>query len=308
MIRLALMLAVVASGGRAAAAGPVLVTPPPCPAMPAFIARLGFEGNAALSTSDLRKKGLVLIQAPERPGMPMPEPYQDPTWEEAGALGPITRDKAGNVYSVPTPRIDVWDNPLERQSRILVVDGQTAKLRELMPLPFARPPSGANPFAAMGLAYDCAQHALYVTTVTGSTRDEELGRVYRIDLGTSPPTITATLDGVDAIGVAVWDGPDGKQLLLGRARVPEIHAVQLDAAGNFASKPVRVASLADWDAVRDERARRIEVLPNRDVVVRSTPFRFNLAHPRDNTHNSYLVRFDVEGREWRVIETIRGPG
>lgn len=302
------LAAVVAMPGLAAAQGPVAGAPSasakPCPAAPPFVASLGFSPNAALTTSDVRRKGLLLIEPQGTQGR---EPFQHPSWAQAGALGPIARDRAGNVYTVPVPRIDVWDNPIDRQSRLLVVDGETAKMRELLPLPFARPPSGRNPFAAMGLAYDCAQHALYVTTVTGSSRDEELGRVYRIDLAANPPAITHTLEGVDAIGVTIFDGPDGKQLLLGRARVPEIHAVKLDAAGGFAGPPVRVASIADWDAVRDERARRIDVLPNREVVVRTTPFRFNLAHPRDSTHNAYRINVDPSGT-WRLLETSRGPG
>ena len=80
-----------------------------CRVTPQFVATASPSSNVALAT-DGREMGLVLRTVDG--GTPV---YQHPTWDDAGYLGAIAYDQAGNVYAAPTPRLSLADNPLAGQ-------------------------------------------------------------------------------------------------------------------------------------------------------------------------------------------------
>src|SRR5262249_40141377 len=145
-----------------------------CQRLPDFVKTIGFKRPAIDTTGD-RTLGLVLLDAAA--SHPAEHTYQHPSWSTAGYLGSHIQDKYGNIYVTPAPRVDLLHNPPELQDRVYRVDTRSGELKEYVELPSPQSPSQHNPFGAMGLAYDCQTDSLYVSSLAGSTRTTELGRI-----------------------------------------------------------------------------------------------------------------------------------
>jgi hypothetical protein len=208
-----------------------------CRGLPQFLQDVGFGGGAALSTTDDRLMGLVLVE-PAAGGER--RTYQHETWDDAGWLGGLALDEHGNIYTVPAPRISLWDNAPAAQTRLYRVDTDTGAMSVLLDLPAVRPPSQTNPFGLMGITYDCETRSLYVASVTGSSRDEEAGRLFRVDVSGPEPRVAAQLEGVDAIGVGVFSGAQEKRLYFGSARTSEVRWTRT------ATSRARLAGSSRW--------------------------------------------------------------
>jgi hypothetical protein len=215
-----------------------------CAGTPAFVSRAGFA--AALSTSQKFIKGLALvpIDGSQR------APYRHPSWDDAGYLGPFARLEDGTVLAAPVPQITLRDNPPQGQNTIWRVDPQTAEMAPWLELPPAQP---IRTYGILDMAYDCDTRMLYITSVGGSTLRQEVGRVFRVDVGAA--RVVEQLEGIDAIGVGVYNGPQGKQLYLGSARTPEVRVLALGEQGAFAGQPATALILPGEGGAN--RARRI---------------------------------------------------
>src|ERR1044072_1753468 len=144
-----------------------------CQRSPQFLAGLNFGNRAALSTSEKARPGLWMIEGDHR--------YQHPSWKKAGFLAPIERDQDGNIYVAPAPFINVLLNPAAEQNAVWRVDSKTQEMAKFLDLPRNAGGNEQNAFGTLDLAYDCDTQALYVSSVFGSTRDKEQGKIYRID-------------------------------------------------------------------------------------------------------------------------------
>jgi hypothetical protein len=268
-----------------------------CQGTPRFVARLGVGPRALIGTSVPGIKGLAVLD-PDKPrdqgGI-----FQHPTWDDAGALGPYAYDEAGTIYVAPAPLDNVQDNPVERQNKVYRVDTDTMEMRELVDLPAARPPSGANPFGVVGLTYDCGTHRLYASSVAGSTAGQEAGRIFRID----PAGATATVlqDGVDPFGLAVFQGARGPRLYYGLARQPELYSVALDAAGNFADSPRRELSLADEADGTNDKIRRVRFLPGGRMTLHAYDFTYSLQVASEREEKLFDYDYDAASDGWRRV-------
>lgn len=257
-----------------------------CQKIPPFVRALGFGQNAAFSTSDRKLQGLVLFEG-ERV-------YQHPSWKLAGSLAPITRDGNGNTYAAPAPWIDVLENKPEEQNRVYKIDGQTQKMTEFVNLPKAAEPSSQNPYGTLGLAFDCDTSSLYVSSVSGSTREQINGRIFQL----SPDgKILSQLDKTDAIGLAVFNSAKGKKLFFGQARNPEIWSIALDDKGNFSGEPRKELSLENLGARGDDKARRI-TFSNNEMAIFGIEFGFNLIAPSEKQETVYRYYYDPNTDSW----------
>lgn len=256
-----------------------------CRDAPHFVADLGFPSRSALSTGEPRK-GLVLLDVDD-PG----HSYQHPSWSEHGHLGPFTYDRGGNVYVAPMPRRSLLDNPPAEQNTIYKVDTNSGVMAELLTVPPRAPPSTQNPFGIMGLAYDCGTDSLYVSSVAGSTRHEELGQLLRIDLARGE--IADRLVDIDALGLAVHIGARGKRLYFGSARRSDVLAVGLKARGDF-DGPAQVAFRTPSSV---ERATDIAFEPDGAMAVSLAPFEFTLvAAPTESS--LYYYSYEPGSAAW----------
>ncbi len=270
-----------------------------CASQPAFVAAAGFSLNSALTTSDDRRMGLVLIEAAADGSL---RHYQDPTWTTAGWLGGIALTERGDVYVIPAPRISLWDNPPEKSTILYRVDGATGQMAPALTLPPAQPPSAANPYGLMGLAYDCETHSLYVSSVAGSSRQAEVGRLFRVEVSGAAPKLAAQLDGLDAIGLGVFNGVQAKRLYFGSARTSEVRSIALDAAGNFTGTPRFEFNLADQDPRGDDKARRLTFDPVGGLQVDGLKFNFNLVATSEHRQNRYRYRYNSAADAWDFVD------
>lgn len=285
------------------------LTPPPlsaglrfgdvtgCHPLPKFAAKLGYNQSAIFTTSDRVFEGLVMLQPNAQGDLNSADSYRAPTWSSAGYLGPLAFDRQGNLYVAPTPFISLTDNPPAEQNKIYRLDNETGIMSEFLNLRAAQPPSSANPYGVMGLAYDCDTNALYASSIAGSTRTQELGRIYRIDL--TARRVSAEYDNLDALGLAVYNQPTGKRLYLGRARAPQVDSILLDASGDFWGEPRAEFTLSGPYNI----PRTIQFDPHGQMLIRGYDFNFTLSASREERSTTYHFQYDPAADHWSNLNT-----
>ncbi len=263
-----------------------------CRSNPRFLqGRRDFTSRAFFSTSERFLKGLVLMEN----GDP-PRTWQHPSWSQFGWLAGIHYDEKGNVYSVPAPRINVFDNKPEEQNRVLKVDSMTGEMKVLANLPAAAPINEQNPYGALGVAYDCETRLLYVSSMAGSTRSKEVGRIFAIDPDTG--AVKFTRNATDAIGLHLFKIGGEKRLYFGRVRDSDIVSVVVDKSGAFVGEPRVEISLEGLGPRGDDHARRISFTPTNEMLVWGIEFSVNLVAPTEKQETLYRFRFDAATKRW----------
>ena len=270
-----------------------------CVSQPNYLRSLNMGERPIIGTGARTATGFVVVD-PATGAI-----YQDPTWDDAGDLGPYVYDRNGNFYVGPTPRTNLTLNPIEKQNILYRIDSVTAQMAPFLELPPGLPPSSSNPFGIMGMAYDCDTESLYVTSLAGSTAAQQVGRLFRIDLTTGQ--VADQIEGIDAIGVGVFNGVDGKMLYVASARASELYTVTLDAVGNFSSAPqllLNTISLADGDS---RKVRRIQFTPDNRMVWNAIDFDFTLRTASVIEETVYFFTYDsVQGRwELERVEQVQ---
>jgi hypothetical protein len=296
LLALALLLLLAGAGlgwrllRHEAAAAPALGGVTGCRALPRFAERLGYGGRLAVSTSERAYAGLVIFdgRVPLAAGPVERDIHQEPSWDDAGTLGPFAMDREGHIYTAPVPRTAVSDNPPGALNTIYRVDSDSGELA-----PFATLPGGSS---------DCDAHALYVSTVAGSGRLEERGKVLRVDLATG--AIADEVVGVDAIGLAVFRGRDGKRLYMGLARGAEVGSVALDEAGHAVGAFRSDLALDELGAPFGEpRVRRIS-FDGTTMALYIVPFSFNLRAVSEQQQVVLRYGYDAERDAWVALPNV----
>ncbi len=270
-----------------------------CQAVPKFALEMGYDATAVMSTNETLK-GLFIYDRPTQLGQTPTNVYQHPSWDDAGYLGTPVNDEAGNIFVAPAPRVNLYDNPPEQQNTVFKVDTDTGVLSEFIELPFPAPMPPENPFGIIGLAYDCDTRSLYVASIAGSSRTEELGIIYQVDAQTGE--VLSQLDGVDAFGMAVFNRTKGKRLYFGLARKSEVWSVALGADGKFRGEPRFEFSMAGWGSEGDEKARRIVFRRSDEMILRGSQFSYNLIAGSERLQTDYQLRYDPVQDIWLLAE------
>ena len=275
-----LLLALASCTTAAPSPAPTVTVAPPrtlgsadgCRRGPRFTAQLGFSQQASIGTALQGIKGLAIFDPAGNNGKGAV--YHHPTWDDAGYLGAWLYDRRGNVYASPAPLVSLVENPPEKQNTIYKVDTDSQIMAEYLALPPAQPPTGANPYGVVGLAYDCSTELLYATSLAGSTAGQEVGRIFRIDLNSGK--ILDWRDGVDAMGVGVYNGAQGKRLYYGLARKPEVWSIALDDKGAFVGDPRFEFSVAPQVVEGRNIVRRIRFGATTDAKLYLIDFNYTL--------------------------------
>ena len=269
-----------------------------CKAPPAFMRSLsanqGFSAGNALSTSERDLIGLAVVDFDPQSGQRI-RAWQHPSWRSAGNLSAFALDQRGDVYVIPAPRVNLLENPPALQNRLYRIDSNTGEMTLALEFPVAAAVNQRNPYAGLGLSYDCALDSLFLTSVAGSTLREQRGNVFRIALRPSVK-IASTLAGVDMFAVTSVGQADQLALLVGSARSAELLKIELDAQGNFPLSAVAKPwlSIAGLGPDGNDRARKIELTPDATISVRGTRFAYNLAQPSAQEQATrYLFAFDA---------------
>lgn len=262
-----------------------------CQQIPAFVRSLGFGNQVALSTSDRFIQGLILVEGERK--------YQHPSWKSAGSLAPIQRDAQGNVYAAPAPWIDTLENKPDEQNKVYRVDANTQEMKQFADLPKLKNPSEENPFGVLGLTFDCDTNSLYAASVSGSTRKETNGGIFQIDVKTGK--VVSQKQGIDVIGLGVFNSSKGKRLYYGLARASEIWSIDLNDDGGLAGEPRKEFSFAEFGTRGDDKARRINFAQNAsgfEMLVFGIEFGFNLIAPSEKQETVYRFRYDMAKDAW----------
>ncbi|MGQ9547146.1 MAG: hypothetical protein ACUVSY_00980 [Roseiflexus sp.] len=269
-----------------------------CRGMPRFAARLGYADRLGISTGERLYRGLVIFdgRVPVTADPALRDIHQEPSWDDAGTLGPFVLDRDGHIYTAAVPRTAVSDNPPGSLNVIYRIDSDTAELHPFITLPGIPAGSSGNPFGILGMAYDCDTHALYVSTVAGSTRQEEQGRIVRIDLASRE--VSDEMVGIDAIGLAVFQGRAEKRLYIGLARSAGVGSVALDAGGHAVGE-FRIDLILDDQVTTfaDPRVRRIG-FDQTNMTLFVVPFSFNLRAVSEQQQVTLRYGYDAERDTW----------
>jgi hypothetical protein len=269
-----------------------------CRNLPAFTDRLGYTDRLAVSTSEQDYAGLVIFdgRVPLDADPAERDIHQEPSWDDAGTLGPFVLDRAGDIYTAPVPRTAVSDTPAGSLNTIYRVDGDTGELAPFLTLPGAADASSENPFGILGITYDCDANALYVSTVAGSDRQTERGKIVRVDLATK--TVTDEVVDIDAIGLAVFQGRNEKRLYVGLARSAEVGSVALDSAGHATGEFRSDIALDELSAPFGEpRVRRVS-FEQATMTLYVVPFSFTLRAVSDLQQVTVRYGYDAERDAW----------
>jgi hypothetical protein len=264
-----------------------------CRSVPRFATVAGYT-TVNFATDDRAILGLKMVDVND-----VTKVYRHPSWAMAGSLGPVLADGAGNVYVGPVPRINLIDNPPGQQNRIYRVDTNTGVMAAFVELPAAGPTTIENPYGVLGLAIDCETNSLYVSSVAGSDRITERGRIFRIDLNTGK--VATWYEGVDAIGIGVFKTQHGKRLYFGPARSSEIRSVGLDAQGNFGHDERVEAALTAPSASGSDRARRITFTDQGAMIVNGRQFDYNLVANTYQPKLQYTFRYRLKDDGWDFV-------
>lgn len=275
-----------------------------CKVPPAFMRTLsanqGFGAGSALSTSERDLIGLAVVDFDPQSGKRLRE-WQHPSWRTAGNLSAFALDQRGDIYVIPAPRVNLLDNPPAQQNRLYRIDGNTGAMTLALEFPVAAPVDQRNPYAGLGLTYDCALDSLFLTSVAGSTPSVQRGEVFRVALHPSVK-VASTLTGVDMFAVASVGKSNQVALLLGSARSADLMQINLDADGNFpaGARPMPLLSIAGRGPEGNDRARKIDVGTDGTLIVRGTRFAYNLAQPSSQEQATrYIFAFDANAQSYQ---------
>ncbi len=268
-----------------------------CKSPPAFMRSLsvnqGFSAGSALSSSERDLLGLAVVDFDPKSGQRV-RTWQHPSWRSAGNLSAFALDQRGDIYVIPAPRVNLLENPPALQNRLYRIDGNTAEMTLALEFPVAAAVDQRNPYAGLGLSYDCALDSLFLTTVAGSTPSAQRGKVFRIALRPSVK-IASSLADVDMFGVTSVTRAEQVLVLLGSARSADLMQINLDTNGNFPpdAVPKPLLSIANLGPDGNDRVRKIEIAPDGTLNVRGTRFAYNLAQPSAQEQATrYVFAFD----------------
>ena len=270
-----------------------------CKVAPPFLRKLGYNANQyAFSTSHRQLIGLTLGQVSYNGNDP--KAYQHPSWRMGGTLNKIIVDEKGNIYVAPSPNINVLNNPIDQQTTIYRVNGQTGEMAAWLVLPQAVPPNEQNPYGLLSLAYSCEQKVLYAASVFGSSRQKEVGAIYAIDV--EKKEVIATFSGVDPFGMTITSFTGERRLYFGKARELAIYSVLLDENGQFIGKMRKELSLEGKGPRGDDKVRTLSLTPENELQVHGIEFNFNLIAPTEKQENIYKAHYNKREERWEWNE------
>ncbi len=269
---------------------PKLSGPDGCKKNPNFVSKLGFNSKAvAYSTSESKRIGIVILD------MTTGKSYQNKSWKKAGSLGPVEVDENGNAYTIPIPTINILNNKPSDQNKIYRIDTNTAEMEEIMNIPFTKTKYEENPFGMLGLAYDCDTKILYASSIAGSTRDAEKGKIYAINK--EQKVVIDSLENIDVMGMEVAMQGNIRTLFYGSTRTSQIYTIKLGENGMFVGKPVVMTSLSELGPRGDDRARKIRFV-NDKMVVYGVEFYYNLIAPTEKQETIYNFKWKNSTQKW----------
>lgn len=269
-----------------------------CRVLPPFVSKIGYDlTKSAFSTSEKKNMGICFIELSENGANKV---YQQPSWKKAGYLSAIAITEKGEVFTVPTPVINVLYNKPEEQNSLYRLHPQTGELQKVASFPSLAKPNEKNPFGFLGLAYDCDSKILYASSIMGSTQDEEKGVVFAIQLPTYK--VLDKIENIDVMGIGVIRKGEEKRLMLGKIREGAIVSVTLKSDGTFNKNLEAEFSLDGIGERGDDVARKIRMGIDGTLTITGTQFYYNLTAPTEKPDTKYILKYFDEQKQWKLLQ------
>jgi hypothetical protein len=269
-----------------------------CKALPSFVRDLGFNAKqSAFSTREKQMMGLVLIEYRDTGN----KVYQHPSWREAGWLSVLQIDRHGNIFVAPAPFISVLDNPVSKQNILYKVDARNQQMLPFIELPLKDSSGNArNPFGITGIAYNCRNNLLYVSSISGSDITTERGCLYVIDA--SSKEIVDRYEGKDFFGLEAGVVNQQVKLLAGSTRTSEVYSFNLTSKGKLSGSPEKIIDLADLGPRGDDKVRKIVFQPDGTLVISGLQFTYNLIASTERPETNYFFRYNDQSGKWMLLQ------
>lgn len=250
--------------------------------------------NPIFSTRDRFKTGLLMYKQGANGTIELLE--QKPSWISAGRLGSFVVDRRGNIYLIPAPSVNTLDNPPATQNTIFRVDAKSGVMSAFMKIDVESQPSQQNPFGLLGIAFDCSNGQLFVSTVSGSSREHEHGKIVRIS--TIEKKVLSEFRNLDVLSLAIATIDGRNRLLYGSARRAEVGELTLGENGEFLG---RAKSGFQFDPFNVVRARKLSIR-GLDLSIETTEFNYNLVAQTEYDAFSYSYRYNLNSKNWVKVE------
>jgi len=274
----------------------------PCRSSAPFVKELGFDPTRSdLSTTEPGRLGVVLVEHPRKVADSASKRiYQDVSWIRDGRMGQTTVDIDGNIYTAPFPGTDEKNVSLEKMNRVFKIDAETGKMEVLTELPHTNSSASVLPFAVLGLYFDCHGKKLYVSSIAGSTMENQNGTIYVIDPKTG--NIEDQLKGYDAGAVFVGGITGEKRLYFGGLRTSDIYSIGLTDDGKFQGKARSEGTLAHRGNSGKDRARGIRFNENGSLLISASAFDFTAAASKPQKETSYQFSYSKVKKKWTLVD------
>ena len=272
-----------------------------CIQYPALIQKNNFPiANSAFSTNEVRKKGLYLVELDKTTHKTI-RSYQHPSWNTAGYLGAIVFDNDGNIFTYPTPHVNLLDNPPSKGNIIYKIDGLTGEMKAWTKLFTPQQLPDENVFGILGCCFSCFSKSLYVSTVMGSTLQKENGKIYQLNAKTG--TVLDSIENFDGFGINVFNINQKNFLLVGNARNSQLYYIELKQGGGFMHRPKPLFSIEGMGPRGDDRIKKIVYKQQENALfITGFEFFFNLSATLEKQETIYGFRLDAEQNKWVRIQ------
>jgi len=257
--------------------------------------------NVVFSTSEKNVKGLIAFELNKVGDLNsgIKKSFQDTSWTNKGVLGALSFDHFGNVYVVPSPNVNTLENPPHLQNTVLRVDARTGQLAPFISLPMERLPNQQNPFGLIASFFDCSNKHLIVSSLAGSTRKEEFGKVYVIDI--LKKSFKIILENTDAFGLAIHEFGATRKLYFGSPRNGNLYSLELDKQNNPIGKPVIELSLDGYGRRGDDRIKKIRFSADGKMTLTTAMFYYNLTAPSEAQQGKVVLQLVPTTGKWQII-------
>ncbi len=270
-----------------------------CKTLSSFVNQLGFPANTtAFVTNEKRITGICVKDVNAENKI-----YQHATWTDKGSMGPLAIDEQGNVYVAPIPFVNVLDAVRKNQNIIYKINAQNGILNTCIQFEGTQDTVNTqNGYGAVGLYYDCENKLLYASNIYGSTRTQENGKIYCIDVKKEPATVLDTYNNVDAIGIGVCYFNNHKTLFYGNARTHTVHRITLKEDGTFTKQNTFCFSLDGLGSRGDDVAKKIRFTKQNTMLIIGATFDYNLTAPSNAPEVKYEFQFDMNDETWKLVK------
>lgn len=273
-----------------------------CKGLASFIAKNGCDpSRAAISSQESKYRGVVLVELENINDLTSRRTkiVQDPSWLMVGYAGTVITARSGDVFVLPKANVNMLYNEPKDQNTIYCIDNNSGKMSSWLSIPMIKLPHQQNATGLLGACYDCDLDALIVSTIAGSSQNEELGKVYAIDVKTKK--YFQILDNIDIISTLTGRVNREKRLYYGLARKSEIWSIALDPFNKPIGEARMEINLDGLGPRGDDKARKIRMDQEGILKVFGTPFYYNLTAPVIRQETIYTYQYNTVSKRWVLI-------